>query len=246
MPDFINGLALSRAFFFEVVSPILKSVDPTLQYSAGLIGRGSEVLGFDTEMSMDHDWGPRVLIFHRLEDRERCAKVSEALTVRLPSTFRGFPTSFTLPDPADGGTQVMAESQAGLVNHRVEFDDISGFCEKELGRNLTVDLPLLDWLAIPSQRLRSVVSGDVFRDDLDLDALRNRCSWYPDDIWIYLMACTWQRLSQEEHLAGRAASVGDEIGWRIIVARIVRDIMRLTFLMSRGWLASVLSLPFAG
>lgn len=32
-------------------------------HSACLIGNGSEVLGYDTTMSEDHDFGPRLLIF---------------------------------------------------------------------------------------------------------------------------------------------------------------------------------------
>jgi hypothetical protein len=38
-----------------------------------LLGNGSEVLGFDTELSTDHDWSPRVVLFLRDEDHVRYA-----------------------------------------------------------------------------------------------------------------------------------------------------------------------------
>ena len=54
MPDFISGLELSRLFYWEVVRSLLDKHYPGLPHAAALIGPGSEVLGFDTEMSMDH------------------------------------------------------------------------------------------------------------------------------------------------------------------------------------------------
>jgi hypothetical protein len=50
-----------------------------------------------------------------------------------------------------------------------------------------------------------------------------------------LLAAGWARIGQEEHLMGRAGYVGDEIGSALIGARLVRDIMRLCFLMERQY-----------
>ncbi|GHO62603.1 hypothetical protein KSC_014950 [Ktedonobacter sp. SOSP1-52] len=63
MPIFIPGVELSRRFYEEIVHPLLVEAYPELAYAAALIGPGSEVLGFDSEMSMDHDWGPRLFIY---------------------------------------------------------------------------------------------------------------------------------------------------------------------------------------
>ncbi len=57
----MSGIDLSRAFYTEAIQPLLVKHFPTLEYAAGLIGPGSEVLGYDTEMSRDHNWGPRKL-----------------------------------------------------------------------------------------------------------------------------------------------------------------------------------------
>jgi hypothetical protein len=50
-----------------------------------------------------------------------------------------------------------------------------------------------------------------------------------------LLACGWARIGKEEHLMGRAGLVGDEIGSSLIGARLVRDLMRLCFLMERQY-----------
>ena len=62
MPVFVPGLELSRRFFHELVCPLLTGAFPGLCYAAALLGPGSEVLSFDTELSVDHDWGPCLLI----------------------------------------------------------------------------------------------------------------------------------------------------------------------------------------
>jgi hypothetical protein len=68
---FVPGVELSRRYFRDVVEPVLAREFPALRYSAALIGNGSEVLGFDTPMSTDHNWGPRVLLFFSPENQAR-------------------------------------------------------------------------------------------------------------------------------------------------------------------------------
>jgi hypothetical protein len=55
----VTGLEESRAHYEAVLRPQLHGIP----HAAARIGRGSEVLGFDTERSRDHDWGPFVQIF---------------------------------------------------------------------------------------------------------------------------------------------------------------------------------------
>jgi len=62
---FLPGLTLSRAFFEEAVAPIVAHEFPGLRYSAARLGSGSEVLGYDTPRSTDHDWGHACNCFWR-------------------------------------------------------------------------------------------------------------------------------------------------------------------------------------
>ena len=59
--------------------------------------------------------------------------------------------------------------------------------------------------------------------------------WYPYDVWLYILTSAWARIGQEEHLMGRAGFAGDEIGSALIGSRLVRDIMRLAFLMEKEY-----------
>ena len=236
MPEFIAGAKLSELFFFEAVRPLIAARFPDLACSAGLIGAGSEVLGFDTEMSRDHGWGPRVMLFLGEDDHaRRAAAIHELLRNELPHTFRGYPTSFTPPDPADNGTQLLQAVSEGPVNHRVDLLTIRGFLLAYLNFDLERAPEPADWLTFPEQKLRTLTVGPVFQDEVNLEPARARFAYYPHEVWLYLLASGWARIGQEEHLMGRAGLVGDEIGSALIGARLVRDLMRLCFLMERQY-----------
>ncbi len=60
-------------------------------HAAALLGEGSKVLGFDTERSTDHAWGPRLQVFVREELVEEARRRVED---GLPDEVRGWPTRF--------------------------------------------------------------------------------------------------------------------------------------------------------
>ena len=212
-PVFIPGLELARGFYQEAVAPILERHAPDVEYSAALIGPGSEVLGFDDSMSADHHWGPRVMIFlRRAVLKARGQEIRDLLGKNLPHTFRGYSTNWTEPDPNDKGVQRLGNVAEGLVNHRIEMFTINGFFEQYMGLDVDKPLRAMDWLTLPWQKLRSISAGQVFRDDLDLARIRDRLGWYPHDVWLYVLASCWSRIGEEEHLMGRAGLVGDEMG----------------------------------
>ena len=233
-PGFVHGIELAQGFFQEAVSPVLQRHMRDLDYSAALIGTGSEVLGFDDSMSTDHHWGPRVMLFlHKPVFKARGRDIRDLLAKNLPHSFRGYSTNWSEPDPTDNGTQTLRNVTEGSVNHRIEMFTLNDFFEEYMGLNIGEPLQVTEWLSLPWQKLRSISAGKVFRDDLGLAAIRDRLRWYPYDVWLYVLASCWTRIGQEEHLMGRAGLVGDEMGSAIIASRLVRDIMRLAFLMER-------------
>jgi uncharacterized protein DUF4037 len=236
MKNFIPGIELAGKFYQEAVRPILDADFPGVPHSAALLGTGSEVLGFDTEMSADHHWGPRAMLFLSERDHERYAgAITESLRQKLPVRFCGYSTNFSEPDPHDNNVQLLEEVDSGPINHRVEIYVIRGFFLGYLGFELDRTLEPPDWLSFPEQKLRTITAGVVFHDELGLQSVRERFKYYPRDVWLYLLASGWNRIGQEEHLMGRAGLVGDELGSALIGSRLVRDLMRLCFLMEKQY-----------
>ncbi len=236
MAAFIPGLKLAERFYVEAVRPILDREYPGLSHSAALIGSGSEVLGFDTEMSSDHHWGPRVMLFLRQDDHAQLAgAIHETLRHQLPYTFLGFPTNFGDPDPDDSGVQLLQSVSEGPINHRVELLTIEQLVQDQLAFDLDAEITPADWLTFPQQKLLTLTAGAVYHDEIGLQTVRDRFAWYPHDVWLYLLASGWSRIGQEEHLMPRAGYTGDEIGSALIAASLVRTIMQLGFLMERRY-----------
>ncbi len=215
MPDFVPGLELSRAFYDEIVAALVGDVP----HAAALIGTGSDVLGLDTPRSTDHGWGPRLQVF---VDAEDVAAVQARIEGGLPVEFGGWPTRFGWDDVPETHHVTVCPLAEWLVEG-LRFDPRSG-------------VRLRDWLATPQQALLEVTRGAVFHDEAgELAAVRTALAWYPDDIWLWLLACQWRRIDQEEPFVGRAAEVGDELGSRVVAARLARDLVRLCFLLERRY-----------
>lgn len=211
MTAFVPGLELGRQCYVELVRPILEAGFPGLPHSAALLGRGSEVLGFDDEMSTDHDWGPRVLLFLREEDHDRHgAELDRILRRELPASFRGRP-----------------------VDHEVHT--VRGYFRQELAVDVGGEIEARDWLTFPEHGLRTFTAGEVYHDEVGLDVVRDRLAYYPRDVWLYLLVTGWWRVHPEANLVGRAGHVGDELGSALIGSRLVSDLMRLCFLMERQY-----------
>jgi Domain of unknown function (DUF4037) len=235
MSQFIPGVRLNGVFYREAVAPILALAFPRLRYSAALIGHGSDVLGFDSERSADHEWGPRLLVFLSENDhRESSTALTELLSARLPTEFCCYSTNFS--DPDEHRIRWMTPGEPGRVQHHVYFHTVREFSRMYLGIEQGQTLTNIDWLLMYQNALLEVTGGAVYHDGLgELVPLRQSLAWYPRDVWLFMLASQWIRLAQEEAFPGRCGEAGDEVGSLVNTARMVRDVMRLCFLMERRY-----------
>ncbi|MFY1694036.1 DUF4037 domain-containing protein [Solwaraspora sp. WMMA2101] len=242
--SFLPGLELSRRFHHDVVEPVLTTRFPGLSYAAARVDNGSELFGFDTVRSRDHDWGPRLQILLHDAGPDLVDRVRDEVGAALPETYLGFPTRFT-PD----ASRSLGVPTLNGTRHGVTVTRIGDWCRRALGFDPLSGVALLDWLAVPTQRLAEFTGGDVFHDGLPvgpsapggdrggggLCARRDRLAWYPDDVWRYVLAAGWSRVAGEEPFVGRCGEVGDEIGGAVVAARLIRDLMRLALLVGQRY-----------
>lgn len=217
--EMITGLDLARAFYKEIVSPVIAANEANLQYTAGILGAGSEVLRCDDELSRDHDWGPRCQIYLQPSDFKRKKSELEVLLHdTVPAAFRGWPTR-DIP----GGRYAPIR----ILDMEEYFLSLTGV---PVGQWSPVE-----WLTIHEHHLLGVISGELFRDDLGMQDLRDKLAFYPDDLRLYLIAAEWRKIEQEQAFPARAGMLGAEAGSAIVGARLAESAMRIWFYVHRQY-----------
>lgn len=225
--QFMAGKELSRELA-ATVEPVLRELLPTIPLALAFMGAGSDVLGYDTARSMDHDWGPRLTIVVPEPVREQVVgKVDEAIDRLLPPTVAGFPTRFSYhPD----GTLFV--DPAGRV-HRLHVTSVQQVLREAMGIESLDELTTAVWLSKPMQSLLEVTGGEVFvDDDGNLKALRDALRFYPAELWRYQLSALWMRIGQVQPFIGRTCEVGDHAGSATVTASITRELMRIALLQS--------------
>jgi hypothetical protein len=86
--EFLPGAELAARYYRGVIRPLFDDRAPGLRHSAALIGWGSEVLGFDSPRSTDHNWGPRCQVFLGHADADRAGDISAMLADQAAATDR--------------------------------------------------------------------------------------------------------------------------------------------------------------
>jgi hypothetical protein len=223
----MDGMALCEAFFIECVEPVLSGAFPALAYSAGRLGSGSDVIGYDDEVSRDHDWGPRLHVFPKEYSDGLKDEIESALKRELPRMFRGFSVGFSAPDMR--GISAMSKG-ADEFRPRVKVMPFSAFLMGEIGRPNADDITPAEWLAFSEHRLLTLTRGRLFRDDLGLKKELKKLAAYPRDVWLYLLYSDWSAVAEERAFVKRAAAREDDLGSRIVAARIAHRLMHLAFL----------------
>jgi Domain of unknown function (DUF4037) len=217
------GAELARRFFTDVAEPLLSRAWPGLRYAAARLGSGSDVLGLDDAMSRDHDWGCRLTLLVDEDARDQVPRISAILEEGLPERFGEFPVRFPV-------------TWDSSPSHKVEVATVVDFTASRLGVDPSGGLSVLDWLSVTGQSVLEVTAGPVFTDRTRaLAAVRRLLAWYPPDVERYVLAAGWQHLCQLLPMVGRTAEAGDELGSRLLSARLTGDLLWLAFALSRRW-----------
>lgn len=217
------GASLSCAFFTDEVRPVVQHVLGHVGFLAGRLGSGSDVIGRDDDTSRDHDFGCRLTLLVDDDAAHRVGDLDEQLEAELPDFFSGHPVRFQT-------------TWDGRTRHKIDVHTVHEFAHSRLGFDLRRSLTPTEWLCLTGQSVLEVVGGPVFHDSTaSYRTIIDMLSWYPDDLWYFVLASAWQRLSQELPFVGRTGQRGDEAGSRIVAGRLSRDLMHLAFVLNKTW-----------
>lgn len=185
---FIKGLDLCDGFWNEIAKPLLDTYFPRLVYTAGLIGYGSDVLGYDDAVSTDHMWGPRFYLFLREEDIHLRSNIMDVFSAHFPYEYRGYPVHFSEPDLSDGGVRQAVHISEGRVSPLVFIHTVREYFTEYLGAFPPDIFDAFDWLSFSENRLLCLTAGRLFCDMLGAETVRKQLEYYPETVRLYLIA----------------------------------------------------------
>lgn len=215
-----KGLALCREYYETFGKPMLEQQFGAYldKLAVGLVGEGSDCLGYDDASSRDHDWGPDFCIW--LTD-ETYGEIGEALQEayeKLPTEFKGYRRT---------------QSARGIGRRGVMT--ISSFYTRLLG---TDDYEKIDWRQVSDAALRAAVSGEVYRDEEGIfSAMRNQLmEGYPEQIRTLKIAESAAHFSQTgQYNFARMMKRGDGVSAQMMLADCMRDAMRLVHYLNNTY-----------
>jgi len=226
---FIPSLELSRMLYEEELEPTMEKRFHNLKYAAATLGMCSEILGLDDEISMDHEWGPRVIVFLSEKDYTRYSTdMMRIFQELLPTKFKGFDMMWRKP-----GVDVHNTRETILYHVSVTtVPNVLSF----YGGITALPLQDMDWLRISEQHLLEFTSGRVYRDDIgELTRARESLEYYPDNVLRFLLMHEWGTVNSDWFPIGRIGSRGDKLGLRIQAAKVGHHLMRIAFMVSRRY-----------
>ncbi len=165
----MKGLELSRKYYETYGKEMIEKVCPAAKnrIAVGLVGQGSECLGYDDDISADHDYGPSFCMWLLREDYETYGQILAEAYERLPKDFCGVKGRVV---SAQGGGRV------GVLCIPDFYYSLCGI----------TDVPKTnrEWLWLQESRLNMVTNGAVFEDPLgEFTRIREGLlAYFPEDV----------------------------------------------------------------
>lgn len=220
----MQGLELSRKFYESCGAPMLREqfADVLPYLAAGLLGSGSECLGYDDEVSRDHDFEPGFCIFlpgEEVVDRQTAFRLERAYA-RLPRTFEGFARSMMSP---------VGGSRHGVLRTGEFYQDKVGAADG--------DLTVQQWLTLPQYALGEATNGAVFFDPYgEFSAIRQKLLRMPEDIRRKRLAGQLLLMAQSgQYNYRRCLAHGETGAAQLAAAEFVRAAMETVFLLEKRY-----------
>ena len=213
----ISGLELSKCYYETYGKAMLKEQFPEYadRVAAGLVGHGSECLGFDDMWSKDHDFGPGFCLWLTEEDYEKVGQKMREAYEALPKAFMGYPARNT--SKRGGG--------------RVGVLSIPGFYEEFTGNGA--------WSEMEDEKLAMAVNGAVFDDPLgEFSAIREQLqNGMPFAVWKRRLANAVALTAQAgQYNYGRCKKRNDIVAANLALDEFVREGMRTAYLLNRRYM----------
>lgn len=236
----VSGLKFARAFWTQIGKPMI--AERYQQYAgriaAGLVGHGSECLGFDDAYSQDHDFGPRFCLWLDDDTYTAIGDQLQADYEALPRKFaidnQGRPQFIVAKDSADRAFSPTTPRAQG-ENRRDGVFRIGDFFESITGyRQAPAANSPHEWLMLNEATLSAATNGEVFADPTgQFSKTRQGFKDMPDDVRLALISKRLGMIAQAgQYNLPRSLKRGDGAAAWLSISEFVDATASLVFLIN--------------
>ena len=221
----MKGIELARSYYNEYGAPMLKKDFAEIEHliAVGLVGSGSECLGYDDDISSDHDFEPGFCLLlpdETLVDSKTEFALERAYS-KLPREYMGYNRCSLSP---------VGERRHGVIR-------ISDFFIRRVGCP-DGRLSTTDWFSLPEYALAEAVGGEVFIDELGIfTSIREGLLNIPEDVRLKKLAGHLLVMAQSgQYNYARCLSRNETGAAQLSVIEFVKSTMQVIFLLNRKYM----------
>ncbi len=219
----MKGLEISKEFYLTYGKPMIDEIfgDAADRIAVGLAGEGSECLGFDDDISRDHDFDAGFCLWITREDEAKFGFRLERAYAKLPKEFMGLRRGMISP---------VGGNRHGVIT-------VDDFYTRHLGAPTAPDT-VERWLYTPSASLLAASNGEVFRDDLgEFSAVREALiGGYPEDIRLKKLAAHTVMMAQAgQYNYPRCIARGETGAAQLAVFEFVKHAISAIYLLNNRY-----------
>lgn len=213
-----STLYLCKQYYLEVARDKIQQTFPYYfsRMAIGLVGYGSECLGFDDCLSTDHDFGPGFCIWLTDEDYDAIGNDLQQLYDQLPKTYHGY-------------TRITSKHGDG----RVGVFKIKDFYYQFVGE---IPYTPLQWIHIPVHGLMLATNGLIFEDSLqEFTKIRQHLlQYYPEDVRIKKIVTQIAKMAQSgQYNYARLMQRQEYVASEIAITEFMEACMACIYLLNR-------------
>ena len=221
----MKGIELCERYYLEYGAPMLREQFSHIEHliAVGIVGGGSECLGYDDRLSQDHDFEAGFCIFlpdESLVDRKTEFALERAYS-KLPEEYMGYKRPRL---SAVGG------NRHGVMR-------ISDFLLEKTGKE-DGRLEGEDWFFVPEQALLEATDGKIFYDGAGIiSRARRELEYLPEDVRLKKLAGELLMMGQAgQYNYGRCISRGENAAAQLALAEFVKSAIHAVCLLNKKYM----------
>lgn len=219
----MRGLELSRRYWDAHGASLFDGLpdDACAAAAVGLVGMGSECLGFDDDASQDHDFGPGFCVWLPSGAFAHWGEELRRRYEALPREFLGY-----------------RRRETALAGQRVGVFETGAFYRGLTGLD-RAPASSAEWLAIPEQLLACATNGEVFSDPSGQFSELRRVyqGFYPTEVLKKKLSADCASMAQAgQYNLPRSLGRGDLVAANAARSEFVMSLMAALHLLSRTYM----------